>query len=83
MLLERAARFGLVATVGVAFVSVATGYLIWTEYTTTISGSEPAWLLMLTMGVSGLAVNLLFLFVVIGEYFDRELEARGLTGPEE
>ena len=83
MRIDRAAKFGLVATVGVATISLSTGWLLWTEYTTTISGTEPAWMLMLVIGVAGLTVNLLFLFAVIGEYVDRKLEARGVARPEE
>lgn len=83
MLLARAVKFGFIATIGVAFFSLATGWLIWTEYTTTISGIEPAWFLMLMIGVAGLTLNMLVLFTVIGEYVDRELEARGLASPEE
>lgn len=83
MRIERAVRFGLAATIGVAAISLTTGWLIWTEYATTISGTEPAWILMLGIGVAGLAASLMFLFAVIGEYVDRELEARGLASPEE
>lgn len=77
MLLARAAKFGFVATLGVAFVSLATGWVIWREYTTTISGTDPAWSLILVIGIAGLAVNMIFLFMVIGEYIDRELDAKG------
>ncbi|MFC7046027.1 hypothetical protein ACFQH6_11920 [Halobacteriaceae archaeon GCM10025711] len=80
MLLERAVNFGLIATLGVAFFSLATGYLAWTEYTSTI-GNEPAWFLIFAIGLAGLAANLMFLFVVIGEYVDRKIDARGIAEP--
>jgi Co/Zn/Cd efflux system component len=82
MRIERAAKFGLAATLGVGVISLATGWLVWTQYSTTISGTEPAWVLMLGIGVAGLAANLMLLFALIGEYVDREMEARGLAGPE-
>lgn len=82
MRIERAAKFGLAATIGVSVISMTTGWLVWTQYSTRISGTEPAWVLMLGIGVAGLAANLMLLFVLIGEYVDRELEARGLAGPE-
>lgn len=79
---ERAAMWGLVAAVGVLVISLTTGWVIWTEYTSTISGRQPAWGLMLAFAVAGLTANTVFLFVVIGEYLDRELAARGLDRPE-
>lgn len=75
-------KFGFIAAAGVTFVSLMTGWTIWREYTTTIAGREPAWFLMLMIGVVGLTVNMLFLFLVIGEYLDRELDARGLSSTE-
>lgn len=83
MLLARTAKFGRIATLGVAFVSVATGWVIWREYTTTVSGQDPALSLILVIGVTGLTVSMIFLFIVIGEYVDRELEAKGLARLEE
>lgn len=76
-------KFGLIAATGVTVVSLMTGLVIWREYTSTIAGREPAWFLMLLIGIFGLIVNMLFLFLVIGIYIDRELEARGLASPEE
>jgi len=35
------------------------------------------------VGISGTAITILFLFVVIGAFIDRELEVRGLDSPEE
>ena len=81
--MDRVWKFGLITATGVTFVSVMTGWIIWREYTTTIAGSEPAWFLMLIIGVAGLTVNMLFLFLVIGEYVNRELEARGVASTEE
>jgi len=56
---------------------------MWTEYTTTIGCQDPAWFLILIIGVTGLTVNMIFLFMVIGEYVDRELQAKGLASREE
>lgn len=72
----RAVKFGLIASISVVFVAIGTGYLIWTQYTNTIAGQEPAWMLMLMIGRGGLTVSMLFLFALIGEYLDRELAAR-------
>ena len=83
MEIERAVKFGLIATVGISFFALATGYLIWDEYTTTIAGQEPAWLLMLLIGLGGVTAILLFLFILIGEYIDRELQAKGVRSDEE
>jgi Co/Zn/Cd efflux system component len=83
MRIERAAKFGLAATLGVGVISLATGWLVWTQYSTRISGTEPAWVLILGIGLAGLAANLMLLFALIGEYVDRELEARGVARLEE
>lgn len=83
MRIDRAAKFGIIGTIGVTAISLMTFWLIWTEYTTTLSGMEPAYGLMLSIGIVGLAVNLMFLFAVIGVFVDRKLEARGFANPEE
>jgi hypothetical protein len=38
---------------------------------------------VLFVGIAGTATTVLFLFVVIGAFLDRELEARGLDSPGE
>lgn len=82
--LGRAAKFGFVGALGVILLSLGTYGLMGLVWANRISGVEGrATDTMMIIGIAGTAVAILFLFVVIGGYLDRELEARGLGTPEE
>lgn len=77
MRIERAATFGIVGTIGIIAISLATFGLA--QKVSPLAGDAP----ILMIGVAGTAVNLMFLFAVIGVFVDRKLEARGIASPEE
>lgn len=84
MLLDRIAKFGFVGAIGVTAISLGTLWLTGIVWANRIAGYEGrAKSTILIVVAAGVAVNVLFLFVVIGAYVDRELEARGLSVPEE
>ena len=83
MQIERALKFGLIATVGIATISLGTGWLLWTQYSPKHSVTEPSLGFTLTIALAGLAVNLMFLFTVIGEYVDQTMAAKGISGANE
>lgn len=82
--LGRAARFGFVGAIGVILITLGTYGLMGLAWADRVAGSEGNAIATMTIvGIAGMAVGILFLFVVIGAYLDRELEARGLGSPEE
>jgi hypothetical protein len=82
--LDRAAKFGSVGAVGVVFLSLSSSVLMAMAWNDRISGSEGTAIgTVMLVGIAGTAVTVLFLFVVIGAFLDRELEARGLDEPDE
>lgn len=84
MEIDRAAKFGAIGSIGVILVMLGTFWLGWEVWADRISGQEgKAMGNIMIIGVSGTAVTIMFLFVVIGEYVDRELQARGLDNVEE
>lgn len=84
MRMDRAAKFGGIASLGVVVLSVATLGLIRIVWANRISGvEEKAMATIVLVLVAGLAVTLMFLFAVIGVYVDRKLEAQGVARPEE
>jgi len=84
MNLGRTAKFGSVGAVGVILISLVTYGLMWMAWNDRISGAEGMAIgTMILVAVGGLAITVLFLFFVVGAFFDRELEARGLDSAEE
>lgn len=82
--LGRAAKFGSVGAIGVILIALGTTGLMGMAWADRISGSEGMAIgTMMIVGIAGTAIAILFLFVVIGAFLDRELEARGLGNPEE
>jgi hypothetical protein len=80
----RAARFGAVGAVGVVLVALSTYGLVGMVWSERISGSGGMVIgTVLLVAIAGTATAVVFLFVVIGAFLDRELEARGLDTPEE
>jgi hypothetical protein len=83
MELGRAARYGTLGALGVVVALLGTLGLSWIVWSDRISGHEgQAMGSVLIVVVGGVAATVVFLFVVIGAFIDRELEARGLGGPE-
>jgi len=82
--LDRVAKFGSVGAIGVVLVSLGTCGLIWLAWNDRVSGAEGMAIgTMILVGIAGTAIAILFLFVVVGAFLDRELEARGLGNSEE
>jgi hypothetical protein len=82
--LNRAAKFGSVGAIGVVLISLGTASLMGMAWSDRIRGSEGMAVgSVVIVGILGMAITILFLFVVIGAFLDRELEARGLNNPEE
>jgi hypothetical protein len=82
--LGRATKFGSVGAIGVVLISLGTAGLMWMAWADRISGSEGTAVgTVLFVGIAGTATTILFLFVVIAAFLDRELEARGLDSPGE
>ncbi len=80
----RASRFGVVGAVGVILLALGTYGLMGMVWADRISGAEGMAIhTMLIVAIAGTALTVVFLFVVIGAFLDRELEARGLETPEE
>lgn len=82
--LGRAARYGVIGAVGFVIISLGTGGLMQLAWADRVAGYEgKAMGTVALVGILGTAVAVLFLFVVIGAFLDRELEARGLVDAEE
>ena len=82
--LGRAARYGLIGAVGFVLISLGTGGLMGLAWADRVSGHEGRAMGVVAMvGIAGTALAVLYLFVVVGAFVDRELEARGLGGPDE
>lgn len=82
--LGRAAKFGSVGAIGVILISLGTAGLMGMAWADRISGSEGMAIGTVTIvGIAGAAITIVFLFVVIGAFLDRELEARGIGNSEE
>lgn len=74
----------VVGAIGVVLISLGTLGLMgiaWAERAAGFEGRAIGTILII--GVGGTAVSIVFLFVVIGAFLDRELEARGLDNPDE
>lgn len=84
MELDRVAKFGTIGAVGVVLISLGTVGLGWIAWTDRIAGAEGMALgTVVLVGIAGTAVAVLFLFVVVGAFVDRELAARNLDRSEE
>ena len=82
--LGRAAKYGLIGAVGFVLIWLGTGGLMGLAWADRVSGHEGrAMGVVALVGILGTAVAVLYLFVVVGAFVDRELEARGLVDSEE
>lgn len=82
--LGRTAKFGSVGATGVILISLVTSGLIRMAWTDRITGSEGMAIgTMIIVGIAGIAITIMFLFLIIGAFLDRELEVRGLNNPNE
>jgi len=80
----RAAKYGTIGAIGVILISLGTYALMGMVWANRIASAEgDATATMMIVGVAGTGTAILFLFVVIGAFLDRELEARGLDTPKE
>lgn len=84
MRLDRAAKFGFVATIGVTAISLATFLMIRMVWANRISGFEGKSIATIVLvGAGGTTVILMFLFAVIGVFVDRKLEASEIASRDE
>jgi len=82
--IDRAAKYGTIGAIGVILISLSTYGLMGMAWANRLAGAEgDARGTMMIVGVAGTGTAVLFLFVVIGAFLDRELEARGIDTPEE
>lgn len=79
MRIERAARFGIYGSIGFIAIWLLLFGLIREIQTGVYGGTSQGNVRILMILVVGTAVGMMFLFTLIGEYVDRELEARGLA----
>lgn len=79
MQIDRAATYGLIATVGVTAISLVTAWLLRSVIADSIGRPDPV--LLLIVAIAGTAVTMIFLFAVIGVFVDRKLEARESSTP--
>lgn len=75
MRIDRAARYGFIAAVGIVAIQLAAFGL--TQQVSSLAGELP----ILMIRAAGAAVSLIYLFAVIGVFVDRKLAARGLAEP--
>lgn len=82
--LGRAGTFGSIGAIGVLLIALGTYGLMGVAWADRISGAEGKTVnTILIIGIAGGAMAIVFLFVVIGAFLDRELEARGLDARDE
>lgn len=82
--LGRAAKYGTIGAVGFVIITLGTGGLMQLAWADRVAGHEGrAMGTVAIVGIVGTAIAVLFLFVVIGAFIDRELDARGLVDVEE
>jgi hypothetical protein len=75
--LGRSLKFGAIGAVGVVLALLATVGLSWIVWADRITGAEgDATSTIGLVVIAGVAVAVVFLFVVIGGFVDRELAAR-------
>ena len=82
--LGRAATYGSIGALGVVLTLLGTLGLSWIAWTDRISGAEERAIgSVLIVAVAGVSASIVFLFVVVGAFVDRELAARGLDDADE
>ena len=79
MRLDRAAKFGLFGSVGFVVISLGIFAMVREVQRGVKRGTLEADVTILMILIGGTTVGLIFLFVLVGEYVDRELESRGLA----
>lgn len=80
--LGRTARYGTIGAVGVTLGGLGTAWvarMAWADSITPEVGTRSVAIIW----VMGTMLTVLFLFLVVGAFVDRELEARGLDDREE
>lgn len=76
MRFDLAARFGLYGTVGFLLIGLMTFVLIGEIQSGVKAGTAEGTAAVLMILAGGIAVGTIYLFVLVGEYVDRELAAR-------
>lgn len=76
-------KYGTIGAFGVILSLLGTLGLSWIVWSDRISGQEgKAVVTIILIVVTAMAVSIVFIFVIIGEFIDRELEAHGLDSVE-
>lgn len=79
--LDRAAKFGTIGAAGTVLIALGTVGLGWVAWADRVAGADGMALgTVVLVGIAGMAATVLFLFVVVGAFVDRELADRGLDG---
>ena len=77
-------KYGSIGALGVILSLLGTLGLSWIVWSTRISGQEgKAISTIIIIVVAGVAVSIIFIFLVIGGFIDQELEAQGLGNFED
>ncbi len=82
MELARAAKFGLFASIGLALIWSVLFLLIREVQKGVEGGTLSGDFTVLVIVLGGTVASLIMLFVLFGEYVDRELAARGLAAAD-
>ena len=83
MRLDRAVKFGIFGSVGFIVVWLGMFAMIRETQTGVEGGTLEGNAVILITLVGGTVVGMMFLFTLIGEYIDRELDSRGFDNSEE
>jgi hypothetical protein len=82
--LGRAAKFGAIGGLATILVLLGTAGLSSLVWSNRLSGAEgKAMATILIIWLAATAVTIIFLFVLLGAFIDREFESRGLDEVEE
>jgi hypothetical protein len=83
MRLDRAAKFGVFGSIGFVVIWLGTFAMIRETQTGVTGGTVEGDVITMIVLVGGTVVGMMFLFTLIGEYIDRELDSRGIANIEE
>lgn len=82
--LDRAAKFGAIGASGVLLYSLGMAWVTWSFWISELSDSEMNALgIIVIFGIIGAVITVVFLFVIVGQFIHRELEARGLSDSDQ
>ena len=83
MRLDRAAKFGVFGSIGFTVIWLGMFAMIRETQTGVTGGTLEGDVVTAVVLFGGTVVGMMFLFTLIGEYIDRELDSRGVANVEE